>query len=207
MENKKGSRRTCFYQIARRILVVFCAIFYPSKLLTPKGFEIDAPYILICNHQSMMDPLLIAIKNKKEEIHFVGKREITKFKPLKWIVESLHMIAISRQMSDLHAMRLAGQTLKAGSVLGIFPEGGRRHGQPMEHIESGVSILALRHRVPLLPVLIIGRPRPFRRTKMVVGSPIPYDDLLKQGIDMRTSAALNARIQQTYVDLSKKYIK
>lgn len=200
-------QKTWFYQFARKILVVFSALFYPCKLLTPSGFDISGPYLLACNHQSMMDPVLLAVKNKKTEIHFIGKRELTKFKPLKWVVERLHLIAISRHMSDLHAIRMASNALKAGHVVGIFPEGGRRQGMPMENIESGVSILAMKNKVPLFPVIIIGRPKPFRRTLMAVGAPIPYEDLLSQGIDMNTSQQLNNRIQQVYVDLYKKYNK
>ena len=77
----------------------------------------------------------------------------------------------------------------------------------MEQIESGVSLLALRDRIPLLPVYIAGRPRPFRKVKMIAAPPIQFEDLLSAGIDMKASGLLNARIQQAYYDLHNKYTK
>lgn len=198
---------TPFYRFARFILAVFSFVFYPCTILNQKDADLDAPFILICNHQSMMDPVLLAIKLKQHEIHFIGKREITKFKPLKWVVEKLHMIAVSRHMSDLAAMRAAGAALKAGHVLGIFPEGKRSYGPSMEVVESGVSMLAQRHRVPLLPVYIIGRPQPFRRVRMVVAPQIQYEDLLEEGTGKQAGERLNERIRQVYKALDIKYNK
>lgn len=196
--------RTWFYQFARKLLVILSAVFCPCKLVNPEGFRLDAPYILIANHQSMLDPVLLAVKLKKYEIRFIGKRELTKQKILNWIFKRLHMIAVTRHMSDMTAMRAAGAALKQGHVLGIFPEGTRRNGKAMENMESGVSFLALRSGVPLLPVLICGRPGLFRKTKMFVGPVISYEDLLANGLDKGSGEALNSRIQETYETMQNK---
>ncbi len=204
----KKEKGRFFYPFAKVILTIFSAIFYPCKLENKEAADIPGPFILMCNHQSMMDPVLLAVKLNQHVIHFIGKRELTKYKPLKWIVEHLHMIAVSRHQSDLSAMRAAGAVLKEGKVLGIFPEGKRnRTGPSMEEIETGVSVLALRHKVPLLPVYIAGRPSPFRRTKMIVTSPIAYEDLMERGIDKETADELNERIRQRYRELDIKYNK
>lgn len=204
--SKQKAVGTPFYRFIRILGSLFSFLVYPCQFINAQAADIKAPFILLCNHQSMMDPILLAVKLKQHEIHFIGKRELTNFKPLKWIVEHLHMIAVSRHMSDLSAMRASGEVLKAGQVLGIFPEGKRSQGVPMEQIESGVSLLALRYRIPLLPVYIAGRPRPFRKVKMIAAPPIQFEDLLSAGIDMKASGLLNARIQQVYYDLYKKYI-
>lgn len=194
-ESANKIAKTCFYQFARRLCILLSAVLYPCRLVNPDAIPKVAPFILIANHQSMMDPLLLAAKFRHHEIHFIGKRELTNFKPLKWVVEHLHMIAVTRHMSDLSAMRAALKALRQGHVLGIFPEGTRCHGKPMATIETGVSMLALRSGVPLLPVLIYRRPLPFRRTKMLIGSTIPYQDLSADGLDKEASISLNTRIQ------------
>ena len=198
------SSGTPFYRFARCLLSIFSFLFYPCKLINPEQANLKKPFILICNHQSMMDPVLLGVKFPQYEIHFIGKREITKFLPLKWIVERLHMIAVSRHMSDLAAMRAAGAVLKSGEVLGIFPEGRRSCGSPMEQMESGVSLLALRHKTPLLPVYITSRPRPFRRVSMVIAPPILVDNLARDGIDKSASDQLSEQIKQVYRDLESK---
>ena len=207
MANTEKRGPTLFYRFARVLVIIFTALFYPTRLINGEHADIAEPFILICNHQSMMDPVMLAAKLRQHEIHFIGKRELTKFKPLKWVVERLHMVAVSRKASDLAAMRAATGVVRDGHVLGIFPEGTRCYGTPMATIESGTSMIALRTHVPLLPVYIVKRPRPFRRNLMVVAPPIPYRDLDGQPVDKRTSAELTQRIQQVYLGLENKYNK
>jgi 1-acyl-sn-glycerol-3-phosphate acyltransferase len=207
MTSPKQNDRTLFYRFARTVLKAFSFLFYPCSLQGIENANLKAPFIIISNHQSMMDPVLLAVKLDRHVIHFIGKRELTSFKPLKWIVEHLHMIAVSRHMSDLSAMRAAGAVLKNGQVLGIFPEGSRNQGPSMEHLETGVTVLLQRHRVPLLPVYIADRPRPFRRVKMVVLPPLRYDDLLGEGINMEEGERLGQRIKALYQEMDIKYNK
>ncbi len=187
----EAGKKTWFFQFARILVSIFSTLFYPSRLIHPERLEqMDAPYILIANHQSMMDPLLLAAHLSRYEIRFMGKRELTKFAPLRWIVNHLHMIPVSRHQTDMSAMRASMDALKNGHVLGMFPEGTRfREGEPMAHIESGFIILALRSRVPLLPVYVHGVPRPFSRVDLVVGEPISFDALKQDNADMSHDAA------------------
>ena len=86
----------------------------------------------------------------------------------------------------------------AGGVLGIFPEGTRHKEGIMEHVESGVALIALRSGVPMIPLYIGGKPRLFRRLDVRVGAPIAMDDLRERGVHRETCAELLARITETY---------
>lgn len=191
--------KTLFYQFVRLLVKVFAAVFYPMKAINPEKLEaMSAPYIMIANHQSMMDPILLASLLKRYEVRFMGKRELTRFAPLRWVVEKLHMIPVSRHQSDIGAMRTCLNTLKAGHVLCLFPEGKRYPGgRPMAHIESGFTVLALRSQTPLLPVYVHGIPRPFRRVEILVGDPIPYETLRRES-DALSHEAVNTYIRSVY---------
>ncbi len=198
-------RRTRFYQAVRKLLVLFSAIVYPSRIRGSERLEaMDAPYILIANHQSMMDPILLAVHLKRYEIHFLGKRELTKFSLLRWIVKKLHMIPVSRHQSDMGAMRASLEALKAGHVLALFPEGRRFPGAvPMAHIESGFLVLALRSQAPLLPVYIHGIPRPFQQVELLVGEPITFETLRQESADL-SHDAVKAHIRGVFAQLRLK---
>ena len=86
----------------------------------------------------------------------------------------------------------------AGGVLGIFPEGTRHKEGIMEHVESGVALIALRSGVPMIPLYIGGKPRLFRRLDVRVGDPIAMDDLRERGVNRDTCEELLARITETY---------
>jgi 1-acyl-sn-glycerol-3-phosphate acyltransferase len=83
-------------------------------------------------------------------------------------------------------MHRALEVLRAGEPLVIFPEGTRKVGPAVEDILEGAAYLALRARVPIVPLGISGAedamprgayfPRP-ARVAIVVGTPLGGTDL------------------------------
>lgn len=162
---------------------------------------LDAPYILIGNHLSMLDPFLLALAAPKQRIRFVGKKELWKSKIFTWIANDLKAIPVDRHNTDMEAMRACMRVVREGHVLGIFPEGTRHHQGLMTELESGVAMIALRARVPLVPVYITGKLGLFRPLHVYVGKPIGMDDLREMGVNTETCGLLLGRISETYAAL------
>ena len=110
----------------------------------------------------------------------------------------MHMISVDRGHADMEAMRACMKTVRGGGILAVFPEGTRKCEGVMEHIESGVSLIALRAGVPLIPVYVRGKYAFFHRVRVYVGEPIPLDDLREAGVNADTAGMLNERIRETY---------
>lgn len=163
--------------------------------------ELDAPYILMGNHLSLMDPFIMAVAAPKEQIRFIGKKELWRAKPVGWFCSALRAIPVDRHNTDMEAMRACMRVTREGHVLGIFPEGTRRHQGVMRELESGVALIALRAKVPLIPIYITGKVGLFRPLDVYVGKPIGMDDLRQQGINTETCQLLLGRITQTYAAL------
>lgn len=163
--------------------------------------SLDAPFILMGNHTTMLDPVIMAVAAPKEQIRFVGKKELWKCKPFAWFANHLRAIPVDRHNTDMEAMRACMRVVREGHVLGIFPEGTRYHNGLMTELESGVAMIALRAKVPLVPVYIAGRLRLFRRLHVYVGKPIMMDDLQEMGVNTDTCKLLLGRITQTYAAL------
>jgi len=197
-EEKTAPKETFLYKVARVLAAFFLHTLMPSKMTGAEKLKREAPFILISNHNSMLDPFVLAYKVKRYPITFLGKKELVKSRFGKWLFGQLGMISVDRGHTDMEAMRACMKVLKGGGVLGIFPEGTRHHEGVMEHIESGVALIALRSGVPLVPIYIKGRVALFHFTRTWVGDPIPTDDLRAEGINADTSARLNARITETF---------
>ena len=163
--------------------------------------ERNAPYILIANHSSWIDPVVMAYPIKRYEVTFLGKKELVKNKLAARILNQLHMIVVDRHNMDMEAMRSCMRVVKGNGILGIFPEGTRHHRGVMEETEAGVGLIALRSNVPLIPMYIDRAVCPFRVTHVTVGEPVPYDDLRAQGVNMETSRALMDRLREVYREL------
>ena len=169
--------------------------------------SLEAPYILMANHTTMLDPFMMAVAIPKYQIRFIGKKELWKIKPFAWFANSIRAIPVDRHNTDMEAMRACMRVTREGHVLGIFPEGTRHHKGLMTELESGVAMIALRSKVPLVPVYIAGKLGLFRTLHVYVGKPILMDDLREMGINTETCQMLLGRITETYAALDAGHTK
>ena len=194
-------RFTGLYRAAVVIAKVLFHTIFPVRYHEVERAQMDAPFVLIGNHNSMLDPMVVGLPCKRYQIRFLGKNELTKNWFLRRMFERLKMIAVSRHHTNMTAVRACLKTLKKKHVLGIFPEGTRHKTTVMEEMESGVAMIALRGNAPLLPAYITGKPRFLRRVDCYFGEPIDLSDLRARGIDKETCDETMQRIAQVYRDM------
>lgn len=197
--------RTFVYTLARIVAAIGNHTIFPVWYHNKQNFDLQGPYIAMSNHNSALDPLILAYPCKKYEFRFVGKKELTKNKFIGALLnKGLHMITVDRHNSDLAAMRLCVKTLREGYVLGIFPEGTRHHEDLMTEVETGAAVLALRARVPILPVYISSKPKLFRFNHVYIGKPMDISDLAAQGFNTDVVETLCGRIRDTFLQMREE---
>ena len=197
-------KKSWLYSFVRGALAVALKTIWPVKFHNREQLDIAAPYILIGNHQSWIDPVLMAVGVRKEQICLLGKRELSIGGMLNSIMKNLHVILVDRHNTDMEAMRACIKVLREGHILAAFPEGTRHHKGVMEELETGIAMIALRAGVPLIPMLIPRKMKLFRRNDCYVGQPIPMEDLREKGISKETCQELLERITAAYADLMGK---
>lgn len=200
---QQETKRSLIYTIAKPVAALLLKTFLPVKYHDVEKLNIEAPYIVIGNHLSLMDPVVIGVGIRKHQIRFIGKKELWKNKLVAAIFNNMNMIPVDRHNSDMEAMRACMRVTREGGVLGIFPEGTRHHKGLMEELESGVGLIALRSRVPVVSVYISGKLGLFRPLHVYVGDPIPTEDLREQGVNKESCELFLKRITQTYAELAK----
>lgn len=156
--------------------------------LTVEGLEnIDRtrPGLLIANHQSFLDPLLLAVRMTRP-VSYVARDSLFRIPIVGWILRRTYVTPISRTAARAATIRAAVERLEQGFLVGIFPEGTRSTGAVDDFRPGFTAILRRRDDVPVYPVGIAGAdrvmprgsilPRP-RRLRMVIGEPIPPEEL------------------------------
>jgi 1-acyl-sn-glycerol-3-phosphate acyltransferase len=159
----------------------------------------DPPYLLNFSHPNWVDPFLVAsFWPKRHRLFIFGPKE--EDMAAGW---RNHVIAWSRlavpfkpSKSDLiDTTRRAMGVLNAGYVLGIAGEGrlSDREGAIVP-LQDGAAYLALRGRVPIVPMAIIGTRwlRVGKHVTLRVGPPLPVDGLRA---DRAGVALLTERLQ------------
>ena len=115
------------------------------------------PYIFMCNHQSALDifSLFVALPL---QFKWIAKRELFFIPFLGWAMKRAGYISLDRKhpREAIKAMDDAAQKIRGGINIIIFPEGTRSEDGSLLPFKKGVFTLALRAKVPILPVGISG---------------------------------------------------
>ncbi|MBQ6949918.1 MAG: 1-acyl-sn-glycerol-3-phosphate acyltransferase [Clostridia bacterium] len=207
MESNNKKKRNKAYAFVQFLANVLSHTIMPVTFHNREQLNMDAPYILIANHHSMLDPLYLSYACRKHEIRWLGKKEIAKMPVISWFAKKMDMIHVDRHNTDMAAMRQCMGAVKGGQVLGIFPEGTRHQPSLMHEVESGTAFIALRAGVPLLPVYTTRKISFFRRAHTYVGQPMDITDLKAQGLNTETVDMLSKRIQETFWAMQEEYKK
>lgn len=143
------------------------------------------PVILVTNHASNLDPVLVVGALHRPVFH-LGKHTLFS-KPFRsWFFQTLGgQIPVNREKGGNEAaIQAAVQALEKGFALGIYPEGHRSPDGTLRRGKTGLGRIALLTGVPCYPVAVDQSwnvwpkgqklPRPFRRTRVLVGRPRVY---------------------------------
>jgi 1-acyl-sn-glycerol-3-phosphate acyltransferase len=124
------------------------------------GDKIDLPnsggVLLICNHVSGLDPLLL-IAASKRPLHFlIAEEEYNRF-GLTWIFRAAGCIPVDRGGRTDAAFRAAVRALKNGDVVALFPHGRIHPDHESEaRIKPGALRLATLAQVPIYTARLTG---------------------------------------------------
>jgi 1-acyl-sn-glycerol-3-phosphate acyltransferase len=103
----------------------------------------DGPVLLAGNHDSYYDPVMIGFAaRRRRQVHALAKAELWKVPVLSKVLDGMGQIPIDRGAGDAHALDRAIEALRAGTCIGVFPEGTRSRGEELR-ARSGIGRLAL----------------------------------------------------------------
>lgn len=155
--------------LLQRILKPFFrAFFHLCACVERQGFENlpDPPYILFSNHLSWFDPPLV-VCFMPVSVHIMAMEGLFKCPPLGFLLGRVGAIPVSRRSLDRQAIEEAIEAVEGGAALLIFPEGGIRRLEKGDPLRPGLSLIAQRTNVPLVPVGISGCRDLYRPLKML----------------------------------------
>ncbi len=154
--------------------------FISMKIENPENIPKDTNYIIIANHVSNFDPLLLALKWEKP-VHFMAKEELFKIFIIGPVLKMIDMIPVRRGESDRKAVKESLDYLKKGEILALFPEGTRnKKKEDLLPFHTGAAFFAKSSDLHVLPVAITGTDKIriafFNKVIFKVGEPIKITD-------------------------------
>ncbi len=169
------------YKVIRALLGGPVRLIFRVKSEGCEKIPKDRGCIICANHTSLCDVFVISAASDVQ-VKYMAKKELFSVPVLKSIIKGLGAFPVDRKGGDVAAIRKTVSMIEEGNAVGIFPQGTRHPGEnPRDtQVRHGVGLIAYRAKCDIVPVYIKAkknRVRPFRKSKIYVGEPIPYDSL------------------------------
>lgn len=152
-----------------------------------ENLPLGSPIILASNHQGAFDIPALQV-HLPIQFRWVAKKSLFKIPVVGWSMSLAGYISIERKHAGkaYRSLEAAANKIKAGTSVLIFPEGTRSMTDELLPFKRGSFLMALKSRVPMVPVSIKGtrdimkkgsifiRPT---RVKIVIGKSIPTEGM------------------------------
>jgi 1-acyl-sn-glycerol-3-phosphate acyltransferase len=126
----------------------------PSDVPLPPG----RGGVIICNHRSSVDPFFVQ-RSTQRPIHWMVAKEYVHHPALRWFLTTCEVIPVNRGGIDTAATKLAMRYVRAGGVIGMFPEGRiNRTSDLFLPVRPGAALVAIKTRAIVLPCYLTGSP-------------------------------------------------
>lgn len=169
-------------------------IFFKLKLAGRKNKKFKGRAIIMCNHISTWDVVLIFCVFWTKALYYMSASTLFSYnKPFSWFIANLGALKVERKSTDLIAIDEAIKILEKNKPLVIFPEGIRSLNGEILPFRPGIAIIALMTKSPIIPVYIGGKYGIFSRTKMAIG----------EHIDLSASYCNKEILEQDIIDICK----
>jgi 1-acyl-sn-glycerol-3-phosphate acyltransferase len=169
--------------------------------------------LLVYNHVSYVDFILggLAANHSGRLVRFMAKREVFDHRWTGPVMRSMHHIAVDRS-EGVASFDEGVRVLRAGEVVGIFPEATISRSFELKEFKTGATRMAAEAGVPLVPVVLWGtqrlktkgHPQDFSRGKTIaitVGEP-----LYPSGVNsLAETAQLKSRMARMLDETIRRY--
>jgi 1-acyl-sn-glycerol-3-phosphate acyltransferase len=201
--------------VMRFITWVLVNTLYRVRVDGAQNIPEEGAVLLVCNHVSFMDPLLL-MANLRRPVRFVMDHRIFNIPVLRFVFRTAKAIPIAGFKEDPQVLQRAydaiDEALLAGEVVCIFPEGSLTRDGEIATFRPGVEKILARRPVPVVSMALRGLwgsvwsrrdsmlhrarlPRRFRaRVELVIDAPVAPDQT--------DAAALEVRVRELRGELA-----
>jgi 1-acyl-sn-glycerol-3-phosphate acyltransferase len=138
--------------VLRRVFQAVCRIDVKELNKVPQA----GPLIMVGNHVNFLEAPVLLPHLEPRPVTGIAKRESWKNPLFNFLFNQWDVIPIDRGQVNQETFRLSLDALEKGKILAIFPEGTRSKDGCLLQGKPGVVALAVRSKVPLLPIAFYG---------------------------------------------------
>ncbi len=207
-----------FFFLLGKLIYLFTLDRFHLKVRGFENLPEKGPYLLCSNHQSYIDPLVMAGAlpyRLFRDTFALGTSDIFGTGFMRRLARWLRVAVLDPDANLVPAMRAGAFGLSQGHILVLYPEGERTNDGNPRIFRKGAAILSIHTQAPIVPVAIEGFYEAWPRHKalpkftdlqMVFGKPIqppPLDEASEAAYERLTSE-LKSRVVGMWQKLREK---
>lgn len=133
--------------------------------------------LVIANHTSFIDPACMMYVLWYRRLYFVCHQAFVETKAGPFFHAAGCLIPINADNFSVGSFRSITESLRDGKAVTLFPEGHVNKGDEMLEFKSGMVLISMQSKRPIVPVYLKPRRHWYSRLKAVVGEPVDITSL------------------------------
>jgi 1-acyl-sn-glycerol-3-phosphate acyltransferase len=143
-----------WYEFTFWVALIFMSLGFSLRLAGRKNIPLHGPVLLVANHQSFFDPLLVGLASPRQAYSLARKTLfVGSFGTL---IRSLKAIELDIESVGKDGLKIILSYLERGEAVVVYPEGTRTDTGKMGPLQPGVQLLIKRTKCTVVPVGIAG---------------------------------------------------
>jgi long-chain acyl-CoA synthetase len=210
-----------FFFLLGRLIYLFALDRFHLKTRGLENLPEKGPYLICSNHQSYMDPLVLAGAlpwRLLRDAFALGTSDVFGTGFMRRLARWLRTAVLDPDANLVPAMRAGFFGLSQGHILVLYPEGERTNDGNPGVFRKGAAILSIHAQAPIVPVAIAGfyeawpRHRKFPKfndLQLVFGEPIQPPPLREasEAAYERLTSELKSRVVAMWQELREKELR
>ncbi|MBR2387237.1 MAG: 1-acyl-sn-glycerol-3-phosphate acyltransferase [Clostridia bacterium] len=174
---KNNQNKSKFYRVMYALFAGIVKVLFGIKVINAENEPEAGGYLICSNHVSASDAVVICYAFKKNQAHFMAKKELFKIPLLSGLIRLLGAFPVDRGGSDVGAIKKAISMIKDGTSVAMFPQGHRHPGVDPRNtpVKNGAGLICTRAECGVVPVYVLRKKNTFRlfkRTYVIIGEKI-----------------------------------
>ncbi len=203
-KNRKGRPTSRLLNFLRIIFIPFYFLVKPfrfyGKEKVPKG-----ACVFVGNHYTLFD-IVYPASTTWEGIHFLSKKENAQAPILGSLCRAVKVISVNRDGNDVRALLDCFKCLKNGEKISVYPEGTRnKTDAEMLPFKHGAAVMAIKAKVPIVPMMLYSKPRFFRCAHILVGDPVDLSEFYDKKLTDEEVSKADDKIRDVLLNLRKEH--
>jgi 1-acyl-sn-glycerol-3-phosphate acyltransferase len=139
------------YVVCNTLMTLLFSYRVEGKANVPR----TGPALLIANHQSYLDPVLVGLAARRH-LTYLARKTLFRHKVLRRVIETLNAVPIDQEGVGKEGIKAVLEQLNKGRAVVVYPEGERTAHGGMNPLRPGIQLLIKRSQAPIVPVGIAG---------------------------------------------------